>query len=500
MSSAWFPPSPTLWESTSEMRFAPERIGTIVDWRGSERWSGTDIDRHAAALCTRLRDLGAGPGKRVVLWHGGSGRFFADLFGIWQTGACAVCLNPSTTLEELQRILDFVDALAVIDVGPRRLGDELTATPIDSLMIDQTEAIGRPGTGNLDDDALILFTSGTTGTPKGVVHTFRSLLARIALNQANIPAAERARALNVLPTHFGHGLIGNCLTPLLDGQTVVLAPAANLDVATRLGSLIDEHGITFMSSVPTLWKRILGTSAAPESGSLARVHVGSAPLSTTLWEGISAWAGTRNVVNMYGITETANWIAGAALTDSGATDGAVGRMWGGAAAVRSDDGEIHAVGDGELVVQAPSLMKGYFRLPEQTADVLADGWFRTGDIGHIDAAGSIRLTGRQKYEINRGGLKVHPEDIDLLLERHPTVGEACAFAIPDEIEGEAVGVAVTPVAGVEVDTRALRRWCAERLAREKVPTRWFVVTEIPKTDRGKINRDVVAAHCLQETA
>lgn len=481
------------------MHFPTRGLGTIADWRGGDSWTGADLEKQSAALAGHLAANRIGRGQRVAIWHGGSGRFFADLFGVWQAGACAVCLNPSTTEEELRRIVDFVDAAAVIDADGTRIATGLPTLAIDSSAIGGNAAGSSShvisGT-DLDNDALILFTSGTTGTPKGVLHTFRSLLARITLNQAAIPTVERERTMSVLPTHFGHGLIGNCLTALMAGQPLLLAPATNLDVSGNLGALIDEHEITFMSSVPTLWKRVTASVAPPARGTLARVHVGSAPLSADLWEAIAKWAGTRNIVNMYGITETANWLAGASLADYEAADGLVGTMWGGSAAVADSDGALRPFGEGELAVQSPSLMKGYFQLPEQTAAVLRDGWFYTGDIGRIEADGTIRLTGRQKYEINRGGLKVHPEDIDLLLERHEAVGEACAFAVPDEVEGEIVGVAVTPVDGAEINVRALRRWCGERLAREKVPSSWFVVDDIPKTDRGKVNRDVVAAHCL----
>lgn len=477
------------------MRIPTESLGTVTDWRDGVTWSADDLTAQSNRTARQLAELGIGRSDRVIIWHGGSGRFFGDLIGTWKVGACAICLNPSTTVEELHRIVAFVDAKAVLDDGGNRLGTDLATPILDSAAFDAAGQI-PDGSSALDDNALILFTSGTTGTPKGVVHSFRSLLARIALNQDHIPHATRARTLSVLPTHFGHGLIGNCLTPLLDGQSLLLAPGSNLDVVNKLGELIDEHDITFMSSVPTLWKRVLGTVAPPEKGTLRRVHVGSAPLSAEVWDGIANWAGTRDVVNMYGITETANWLAGASLVDHDAADGLIGRMWGGSAAVLDGEGQIHARGEGELLVQSPSLMTGYFQLPEQTAAVLRDGWFHTGDIGRIEADGTMRLTGRQKYEINRGGIKIHPEDIDMLLERHESVGEACCFALPDDVEGEIVAVAVTSGDGSQVDVRALRRWCAERLAREKIPSRWFVVDDIPKTDRGKINRDNVAAHCL----
>jgi acyl-CoA synthetase (AMP-forming)/AMP-acid ligase II len=263
-----------------------------------------------------------------------------------------------------------------------------------------------------------------------------------------------------------------------------------------MGDIVDRHEISFMSSVPAFWKMVGRLSEPPQDQSLLRVHVGSAPLSADLWRQIVEWSGTDDVVNMYGITETANWIAGASARDLPPEDGLIGRMWGGEAAVRAADGSVRAEGEGELMVQSPSLMTGYYRLDDKTREVLVDGWFRTGDVGRIDGDGVMRLTGRQKSEINRAGLKIHPEDIDLLLERHELIREACAFGFADPISGEAVGVAISLVDGSEIGVPEIRAWCAERLAREKRPDKWFIVADIPKTDRGKINRERVADHCL----
>lgn len=327
------------------------------------------------------------------------------------------------------------------------------------------------------------------------MHTFRSLLARTAINRAHIGDTVLARTLCVLPPHFGHGLVGNCLTPLLAGGQLVLAPGMDLKRASTLGDLIDTHRITFMSSVPALWRMALKVGAPPRSGSLRRVHICSAPLSAALWNDVIAWAGTRDVVNLYGITETANWLAGASAAEFTPEDGLIGRMWGGQFAVLCDDGEARAHGEGELLVQSPALMQGYYHLPEVTAAVLRGGWFHTGDVGRVDTCGVARLTGRRKHEINRAGIKIHPEDIDLLLERHPAVIECCTFGIPDEIAGEIVGVAVRldPDAGETMET--LRAWCRAQVRREAVPERWFAVDAIPRTDRGKVNREFVMRHC-----
>ena len=197
---------------------------------------------------------------------------------------------------------------------------------------------------------------------------------------------------------------------------------------------------------------------------------------------------------MYGITETANWLAGISAKENDPVDGLVGKMWGGNAMVIEKNSKWCTFGSGELVVQTPSLMSGYYNLPEKTNAVLVNGWFKTGDVGEIDKNGIITLIGRLKFEINRAGLKVNPEDIDLLLGRYPGVIEACAFGIPDEIAGEIVGVAIK--LNEKENIEDIKQWCSDRLIKEKIPERWFVVDEIPKSDRGKINRDIVASICL----
>jgi acyl-coenzyme A synthetase/AMP-(fatty) acid ligase len=129
--------------------------------------------------------------------------------------------------------------------------------------------------------------------------------------------------------------------------------------------------------------------------------------------------------------------------------------------------------------------------------VLRGGWFHTGDIASIDTAGVMRLIGRKKSEINRAGIKVHPEELDSLLERHPEVIEACTFGMPDKISGETVAAAVRLAPESNLNSEALRRWTLERIRRENVPERWFFLDEIPKSERGKINRQAVMTQCMK---
>ena len=174
----------------------------------------------------------------------------------------------------------------------------------------------------------------------------------------------------------------------------------------------------------------------------------------------------------------------------------LGKPWGGRYAVRDAEGQLRSEGEGEIMLQVPSLMRGYYQRADLTDEVLANGWYATGDIGNLNAEGVLRMTGRNKYVINRAGIKIYPEELDLLLERHPDVEEACAFGVADPISGEGVAVAVVLRDGADTTEQLRSDWVRGHIRPDAVPGRVFVVPEIPKTDRGKFNRANVAEFCL----
>ena len=196
---------------------------------------------------------------------------------------------------------------------------------------------------------------------------------------------------------------------------------------------------------------------------------------------------------MYGMTETSNWIGGISGTAADHIDGSVGAPWGGEIRVADERGHAHASGHGELMVQSPSVMSGYLDDDAATREVLDAGWLRTGDIGEIDGLGRARIVGRIKHQINRGGLKISAEEVDRLLEQHPDVAEACAFAVPDAVSGEAVGVAVVARPDARLDPLELLRWCTGRSRSEVTPKRLFVVDALARTSRGKLDRIAMCA-------
>jgi oxalate---CoA ligase len=461
-----------------------QRLGGVEEIESGLCWDSAMLGREISRRAAALSRLGIRSGSRVAIAHGGSADFFADLLAVWSLGATAACLDPALTASERANVIAFTKPSVIVAAGAAADAAGMPAIDLPDSAEGVAPDLSIP---RGKAPALVLFTSGTTGEPKGVVLSFRAITARIRANIAEIGEGTLARSLVTLPTHFGHGLIGNALTPLFAGGTIVLPPAG-IALARDLGRLIDRHRIGFLSSVPALWRLALKLSTPPASNVLRRIHIGSAPLSAVLWSDVVAWSRCETV-NCYGMTETANWFAGASSRD-GIADGLVGSPWNGTAAVRDDIGRTNTDGEGEIIVQSPALMSGYLDRPDLTAVALREGWYHTGDYGRIES-GRISLTGRIKDEINRAGFKVQPAEIDRLLETHPAVAEACAFAAAEPVGGESVAAAVRLKPGAGASAESLRAWCCERLRREAVPEHWYLVDEIPRNAHGKLSRDTL---------
>jgi oxalate---CoA ligase len=466
----------------------------IVDARTGRSYHRSAIWSEAARRSRSMAAAGHRPGQPAVVAEPDGTAALLDIFAIWTAGGIAVVAPPTLTEGEKARACEATGARFWL--GPNPPSDAIGVETSRGHELESGPDLSPRPRLSPDDSALILMTSGTTSVPKGVVHSLRSLFSRIALNLCFMPAHDLVRTLNVLPVHFGHGLIGNCLTPLMAGSRLFVWSGIEISEYRELGALIDEERITFMSSVPSFWRVAMRASSEPAQA-LRRVHVGSAPLSVEEWQAISDWTKTRRVLNMYGMTETANWIAGCSLEGGHLVDGLVGRAWGGALALLRD-GALASDGEGEVVVHSPSIMQGYHGQPGLTAAAFHGSWFRTGDVGRVEKDGELILVGRIKDEINRAGIKIAPAEVDLLLGRHPDVVDACAFAMPDQVAGEIVAAAVVLGEGSTADMEAIRAWCRERIRAEAVPSRLFVMQAIPRTERGKTSRDMVRRAALAE--
>jgi len=474
-------------------------------------WDPPTIRRQRNRRAALYASAGIAPGDLVFLHHGNTLEFFADLLALWTVGAVAAPVDPRLTAFEVETLARVVHPRATLwpSAPPAEIGVTLSGLGAAVLMsprgddLDGEPALDRPAAAASDDadrDALVLFTSGTTGSPKAVVHTHRSLRARWAALAEHVDLDDLRRTLCLLPTHFGHGLICNALYPWLSGQRLAVLPPFRSDVILQLGALVDEHAITFLSSVPGLWRLALRAARAPRAGTLRRVFCGSAPLTATTWREIAEWTRTATVSNVYGLTETASWLAGTA-PEAEPEDGLVGHPWGAILRVGAGGpaGPDDPQGPLDLVepvwVRTPALMRGYLGRDDLTRDAIRHGWLRTGDLGCLDASGRLHLRGRERDEINRGGLKVYPGDVEAVVEQFHGVLDCCAFGQDGGAGEEEVALAVVLDAGDAATLRRLHAWVLERLAAYQLPRRWYVVDEIPRTAVGKARRAQAAARC-----
>jgi oxalate---CoA ligase len=491
-------------------------VGCLSEPVTGRQWDRPEIQRQILRRIGAYQSAGIEPADRVLILFGNRLEFFAELLAIWRLGACAIPIDPRLTPFEVEKLAAMAQARfsvcddATVPAALKAVAGTVVRNALepDDRLEKVSESKVPVAAPRLDDDALILFTSGSTGSPKGVVHTHRSLLARWMSQRQALGLERYRRTLCALPTNFGYGLISNALFPWLSGCDLFIVPPFRTGLIMQLGSLIDEHRISFVASVPSMWNLALQSALPPQKRSLQRVHVAAAPLSASTWRHIQEWTGTSEVLNAYGTTETASTMAGTTGGKVVPESGLIGEAW--SATIRilksgsdgdplSADVECEAGETGVIWVHTPALMKGYLHRQDLTDAVVRQGWFNTGDLGLLDDRGRLFLKGRERDEINKGGVKVFPSEVDEVVEQYSATRDVCTFAYEDDFYGENVGIAVVLDDKSDRSVLGLYDWIRARLAAHKHPTRWYLLDEIPRTSRGKVNRESVMRACLSAT-
>jgi acyl-CoA synthetase (AMP-forming)/AMP-acid ligase II/acyl carrier protein len=341
--------------------------------------------------------------------------------------------------------------------------------------------------------ALLLYTSGTTAQPKRVPLTHANLLSSADSIREALRLRPADRCLNVMPLFHIHGLVAAMLSSLTAGSTV--ATPGRLDGASFFDWL-EELQPTWYTAVPTIHQAVLRHAKdhrpAIDRSKLRLIRSSSAPLPPRVAAELEHVFKVP-VIEAYGMTEASHQIASNPLPPAKRKTGSVGRATGIEVAILDTAGAAQEPGTpGEIALRGPTITRGYEDNSDANKQAFRDGWFRTGDQGHLDSEGYLYVTGRLKELINRGGEKISPREIDEALLSHPEVLHAAAFAVPHPSLGEDVAAAVVVRDKQSASELLIRRYLSGRLAAFKIPTRILLVDELPKGSSGKIQRHKLA--------
>ncbi|MGV9564128.1 class I adenylate-forming enzyme family protein [Streptomyces sp. NPDC003480] len=433
--------------------------------------------RAAAAV---LRAHGVSPGDVVAVVLPNRAELVVTLFAAWRLGAAVTPVNPALTENEARYQIE--DAGADVVVG--EAGAPLVTLAVTGLADERGDA---PAVA-LDDTALALlvYTSGTTGRPKGVMLDHTNVRAMTEMVVAGLDLGPRDHSLLVLPLFHVNGIVVSVLSALRAGGRVSIGGRFR---ANSFFETVERVRPTYFSAVPAIYAMLAGLTAEvrPDVSSLRLAVCGAAPMPAQLIARFEERYGVP-VVEGYGLSEgtcatTINPVAGRRKP------GTVGLpLPGQRVALMDPQGRVLTAGPGEIVVQGPNVMRGYLNRPEETAATIVDGWLHTGDVGRFDEDGYLVLVDRIKDMIIRGGENLYPKEIENVLHAHPAVLEAAVVGAPDAVLGEVPVAFVALYPGAHATVEELLAHCRERLAKIKIPVRITVGDALPKNPVGKIDK------------
>jgi len=459
----------------------------------------------AKETVARLNELGIGRNDRIAIVLP-NGPEMAAAFVAIAAGATTAPLNPAYRAEEFEFYLTDLGAKALVldaagneaaETVASKLGlpvlrlETASASPAGEFRLSGQSAgkAASPGLAEPGDIALVLHTSGTTSRPKIVPLTGANIAASARNIRETLKLTSADRCLNIMPLFHIHGLIAAVSASLSAGASVTATPGFN---ALKFFQWLDQQKPTWYTAVPTMHQAILARAPRnPESIANAKlrfIRSSSSSLPPQVMTELEATFGCP-VIESYGMTEATHQMASNPLPPRARKPGSVGIAAGPEMAIMGADGSLLAPDSvGEIVIRGPNVTAGYEANPKANAEAFAHGWFHTGDQGTMDSDGYIRITGRLKEIINRGGEKISPREVDDVLMDHPAVQQVVTFAMPHEKLGEEVAAAIVFREGQAASERELRDFCATRLADFKVPRRLVFLDEIPKGATGKLQR------------
>jgi len=481
----------------SRARLTPDRPFVAFKEHG---FTYAEFDAHTDALAAGMAQLGIGAGDVVAVLLPNCLEFLEAWWAILKAGGVLCPVNPAYTGPEARYVVGHSEAVAVVtDAGgasaivPERgaLADLRHVISIDeggdlSLGELVAEATVPSPQRRPDDLAAILYTSGTTGKPKGAMLTHRNQLVNATMGAELLPLSAGERVGLMLPLFHANAQVVTCLIPMMIGCEIVIWERFS---ASAFWRTVEQLRPVSISAVPTILAAVLNAPGAPTGeSSLRYVICGAAPLSVELLEAFQQRFGIR-VLEGYGLTET-TCISSINPFYGDRKAGSIGLpIRGQQMRIAAPDGSQTPDGElGEIAIKGPNVMAGYLKNPEATAETIRDGWLYTGDVGYCDPDGYFFIVDRSKDMIIRGGENIYPREIEEVLYAHEAVFECAVIGVPDSVRGEEVLAVVAPKPGVTLNLEELAEFAATRLARYKRPREFELYDVLPKTATGKINK------------
>ena len=459
------------------------------------------LRRHVDSVGRQLAGNGLGPSDRVAIVLP-NGPEMASAFMAVAAYMSAAPLNPAYKESEYAFYLeDLAPKLVIVEAGsenPVRAAASALSMPVveavvanndpaGAFMLFETEADATPV--GADNEALVLHTSGTTSRPKVVPLMQRNIMASARNIAASLELTDSDHCLNIMPLFHIHGLIAVLATSMSKGASVCCTGGFN---ALKFLDQARDEKISWYSGVPTMHQAILlraKRQADTAKGlGLRLIRSSSASLPPAVFEELNDMFECP-VIEAYGMTEAAHQMTSNPLGDGKQKAGFVGIATSPEVCIMDqEDNRLTGDAEGEVCIRGDNVTPGYENNPAANESSFTSGWFRTGDQGFFDGDGYLKITGRLKEIINRGGEKVSPLEVDNVLMEHPAIQQVVTFAVADRMLGEEIGAAVVLADGGELDAVGLRAYAETHLAKFKIPKHIVFLDEIPKGATGKLQR------------
>lgn len=475
-------------------RVVASRASSVAVIEEASRWTFADLSDESSRIAALIKQKVKGDMVGVLLLN--SQKYLATMLGIWKAGKTAVPLNYLLPPSDLAFIIkdsgmsglvssqSFNQALAAIkplfgDRGVVLMADD------PAFLSTLPESVGS----DYRDPALNLYTSGTTGRPKGVILTHDNLIANVESCQQAGLFDYRDGFLCLLPFFHTYAITGTFLLPLLSGSRMVLVDRFH---PIKVLGLIQEHKVSVFLAIPSMYRVLAITEGNFDVSSVRFPISGGEPLPAVIAESFEKRFNVP-IYEGYGQTEASPVVT---LNVPGCRKlGTIGRALPAVeVAIWNDQSQPLPVGEvGELMVRGRNVMKGYHHLPEETARTITNGWLHTGDLGKLDDEGFVTITGRKKDLIISAGENIYPREIEELLCQHSKVKEVAVIGVKDEVRGEVPKAFVIARDGTVLEEKELRAFCRENLANYKVPKYFEIVPDLPRTPTGKILKRMLSA-------